>query len=221
MHRALAFAAASLIALPALADSDVRHAFDSSLPRAGARRVVVDIPAGEVIIRNGDSATIAVSGEVQRTFDGYRQREKQQAMVDDTTVVLIREGDAVRVARQFGPSAQSWTARSFHTAVRVHVAVPAGMDVEIGTRFGEVRIDGDFGDVDADLRAGEIRARLPRAPVRDLSASVRMGEVHVDSGDERVNNEGLFPRASRYHNEAGRTRVNLHTTAGEVHVQLR
>lgn len=215
-----ALAALSLLATAALADQEVRHPFSQSVRRGSIRRVVVDIPAGEIDIRNGASDTVAVSGEVRRSYDGYSLRNRQQAMVDDISVRLTVNGDEAVVERRFGPNAGSWSARSWHTGFRVRLELPSGTDVDLGTRYGEVHLDGDFGNVDVDLRAGEIHLRMPRSAVRSLNASVRVGEVHADLGDERVNNEGIFPGSTHFYNAAGRAVVNLHTTAGEVHVTL-
>ena len=221
MHRAFGITLiAGLLALPAIADDEVTHPFSVSVPRNGVRRVVIDIPAGEVVLRNGDNATITASGEARRNFDGYRRRAKNQEMVDDITAVIRMDGDQAIVERQYGPNAGSWTARSFHTNFKVRVEVPRGVDVEFGTKYGEVDVNGEFGDLNIDLRAGEIHLRTPRASVRDLRASVRVGEVHADLGEYRVSNEGVFPHTADYYNGSGRTRINVHATAGEVHVTL-
>jgi hypothetical protein len=212
--------AAGLLAFPALADDEVRHAFSASVPRGAVRRVVIDIPAGEVDIRNGDASTISISGEARRSFDGYRYRSRQQDVVDDITAVIRVAGDEAVIERRYGPNAGSWSARSFHTNFKVRVEVPRGTDVEVGTRYGELNVDGEFGDLDIDLRAGEAHVRTPRASVRDLQASVRVGEVHADLGEERVTNEGLFPGSTKYYNSNGRSRIRVHATAGEVHVTL-
>jgi hypothetical protein len=48
-----------------------------------------------------------------------------------------------------------------------------------------------------------------------------VGEVHARLGDSSVNNEGVFPGRVRWENPSGgRGRISLHTTAGEIHVQL-
>jgi hypothetical protein len=221
MRNAIGLAlAAGLLALPALADEEVRHPFSASVPRGAVRRVIIDIPAGEVDVRNGDGSKISISGEARLSFDSPRHYAERQAAIDDVTAVVRIAGDEAFIERQFGPSARGWSFRNFRTNYRIRVEVPRGMDVELGTRYGEVRIEGEFGDLDVDLRAGEIKVRTPRAAVRDLQASVRVGEVHADFGDQRVSNEGLFPGATSYHNSNGRSRIRVHTTAGEVHVRL-
>ena len=222
MHIRLTLAAAALVlvAAGAAADEEVTHTFSASVPRAGIRRVVIDIPAGEVKVRNGAPGSIAVSGEVTRGYDGWRRRAKEQHIADDISAEIHVHGDEAVVRRRYGPSAQSWSARSFHSGFDVRVDVPPGVDIVLETKYGEVDIDGTFGNIECDLRAGEIHVRTPRANVRDLRASVRVGEVHADTGEESVEKEGLFPGSMTWVNAAGKSDMYVHTTFGEVHVTL-
>ena len=219
MRTRLFILALLLTAGAALAD-EVTHPFSAAAPRGHARRVVIDIPAGEVRIRNGAGDRIAVNGTAERHFDGHRRRSKEQQIVDDISAEVVGNGDEAIVRRRFGPNAQSWSARSFHSSVDVTVEMPPGVDVELTTRYGAVDIDGAFGSIDTDLRAGEVHVRTPRSNVRDLTASVSIGEVHTYFGDHYIENEGVFPRVARFHNAAGRSDVNVRSTFGEVHVTL-
>jgi len=209
-----------LVAGAALADEEVTHSFATAAARGHVRRVVIDIPAGEVRIRNGAANRIAVSGTSKRHFDGYRRRAKEQQITDDISAEVVISGDEAIVRRHFGPAAQSWSARSYHSEVDVTVEIPPGVDVDLATRYGSIDIEGAFGNIDTDLRAGEVHVRTPRANVRDLNASVSIGEVHTYFGDHYIENEGVLPRAAHFHNAEGRSAVNVHTTFGEVHVTL-
>jgi hypothetical protein len=212
--------AALLVTGAALANEEVTHSFATTASRAHVKRVVIDIPAGEFRIRNGAADRIAVNGSSIRHFEGYRRRAKEQQIADDISVEIAINGDEAIVRRHFGPNAQSWSARSYHSAVEVTVELPPGLDVELATRYGSINIDGAFGSIDTDLRAGEVHVRTPRANVRDLYASVSIGEVHTYFGDRYIENEGVFPRAAHFHNAGGRSDVNVHSTFGEVHVTL-
>ena len=213
-------AAVLLVAGAALANEEVTHSFAASAARGHVRRVVIDIPAGEFRIRNGAADRIAVSGTSTRHFEGYRRRAKEQQIADDISAEVVISGDEAIVRRHFGPNAQSWSAKSFHSAVDITVELPPGVDVDLSTRYGSVDIDGAFGNIDTDLRAGEVHVRTPRANVRDLIASVSIGEVHTYFGDHYIENEGVLPRSARFHNAGGRSDVSVHTTFGEVHVTL-
>src|SRR5437764_11263132 len=220
MRQLLIFAVAGSITAAAFADAEVSHPFKSSVPRAGIRRVIVDIRAGEISLRNGSSDRISISGESRREYDGYRQRDKQQRIVDDIGAEVFTNGTEALIRPKFGPNASSWSARSWHTNYHVTVEVTRGMDVDIETRYGELNLDGDFGNLNADLRAGEIQARMPRASVHELNASVRIGEVHTDFGIDREDHEGILPGSTHFINAGGRSHINLHTTVGELHVTL-
>ena len=219
MRTALIAATALLAAASARAGDRVTHDFSSSAPRGSVRRIVVDIPAGDVNLRNGTGDRINVTGSVKRDYDG--DRERQQRVVDDISVEIYTSPTEAVVRRKLGPRAQGWSARN-NSDYRVTIEVPPGLDVVLETKYGDVDIDGHFGSVTCDLRAGEIHAAFPREAVRDLTASVRVGEVHASVGDRRIDNEGVFPRAAKWTNPAGgQSSVNLHTTAGEVHVTLK
>jgi hypothetical protein len=221
MRKSLFVTLALLLAAgAALANDEVTHPFSSAAASGHVRRVVIDIPAGEVRIRNGAADRITVNGTSHRHFDGHRRRSKEQQIVDDISAEVVVNGDEAVVRRRFGPNAQSWSARSFHSSVDLTVELPAGVDIEVTTRYGAVNIDGAFGSIDTDLRAGEVQVRTPRSNVRDLTASVSIGEVHTYFGDHYIENEGVFPRVARFHNASGRSDVNVRSTFGEVHVTL-
>jgi hypothetical protein len=215
--RRLVLAVALVIALPAAADS-VRHRFESSVSRDGVRRVVIDIPAGDVDIRNGDGDTIRISGYVSRNPDSDRNRAKEQRIVDDASVEIVARDKEAVVQRHFGPQAQGWRAGMFSN-YHIAVDVPRGIDIDVRTKFGDLTIDGSFGDIDVDMRAGDVTVRLPKKDIRQLNASARVGDVHARLGDETIEHDG-FPGNTRYANPAGKTIVNVHVTAGDLNVTL-
>lgn len=208
-----------LAAAPLAAAPRVRHAVSASVPLGEIRRIVIAIPTGDVTLRNGASDRISVSGYASREPDGTRSREKQQRIVDDVSVEIVVTGAEAVVRRHFGPEAKGFSGETF-TSFRVTIEIPPGLAADVKTKYGDVRIEGTFGDLDVDLRGGEIRARLPRMSVRELRASCRVGEVRTTIGDEITEREGLFPGTTRYLNPAGKSHVTLHVTAGEVTVVL-
>lgn len=195
MKPLLAFCVLSLAAGSASAD------YKASVPRGNVQRVVVAVPAGEIVVRNGAADRISI--------DGYAERHDE--IVDDTKLEIVVKGTDATIRRTSAPSFTSYT---------VTIEVPAGTSIDLGTKYGEVRMEGTFGDVDVDLNAGEIRLRTPRAQVKELNASVTVGEVHTNLGDRTVSREGLFPGRTHWSNPTGKSSVDLHTTAGEVRVTL-
>jgi hypothetical protein len=208
-----------LLAPAALADDDVEHSFQTSVPRGQVQRVVIDIPFGEFTVRNGAANAITVAGIASRDYEGSRERAWAQQIVNDTSVEITVDGTEAVVRRKFGPKAQSWRAKKF-TGIDVKVDLPPGLDVKFETGAGEIDVAGHFGDLDIDLTAGEIDVRMPRSTVRELNASCRIGEVRTNLGTEVISREGIFPGKTHFYNAAGRGHVNVHTTFGEVRVTL-
>ena len=218
MRAALVLTASLLFTTAALA-ADVEHAFQSAIPRGGVQRVVIDIPFGSFKVRNGTAARLAVSGVASRDYDSAKERAWAQKVVNHTDVELHVEGADVVVRRRFGRDAQSWRAKKF-TDISLNLDLPPGIDVRFETAAGEIDMIGDFGDVHIDLRAGEVKLRVPRSRVRELNASCRIGEVRTNLGNEIVTREGILPGRTHFFNAAGKSHVDVHVTAGEVDVAL-
>ena len=216
MRRALVAAVSLMVATTAAAD--VMHPVSASVPRAKIQRVIVDIPSGEINVRNGASDRIRVSGVVRRESDD--EGEQQQRIVNDIDVEIFVDNEDALIRRKFGRQADSWRARTWHTNYHLTIEVPRGVGVDVETKYGELTLEGEFGNIDADLRAGEIHLRTPRASVKELNASVRIGEVHTDFGEDREDHEGILPGTTHFINANGRSRINVHTTVGELHVTL-
>lgn len=213
-------AAVLLAAASAFADESVTHQFSATRARGGVRHVVIDVPAGEVHVRNGAPGAIVATGSVRRDYDDESDRVKQQRVVDDIGVEIFVSNDTALISRKLGEHARGWSARN-NSEYRVEVDVPPGLDVDVQTHAGEVHFDGTFGSLHTDLRAGEIHANIARANVRDLMASVRIGEVHANTGDQQIDNEGVLPKEVHWVNpNGGQSKIDLHTTVGEVHVKL-
>jgi hypothetical protein len=208
-----------LLATSVLADTRVIHSFSAATERGNARRVIIDIPAGDVTVRNGAGDRIVVTGHAERRAEGGRSRDAQQRLVDEAEIALVRSADGITLQRHFGPHADNW--RKKFTTYSVTVEVPAALSVDVRTYAGDVRLDGDFGDVDVDLRAGDINVTMPRAAVRELNASCRIGDVVADFGDRTLRREGVFAGTAHFQNATGHSVVNVHATAGDVRVTLR
>jgi hypothetical protein len=218
MRKPLLLIASLLFATNVLA-RDAEHSFQAVVARGQVQRVVIDIPHGSFTLRTGAPGRLSLSGVASRDYDGTREAAWAQKIVNDTSVEFYLNGSEAIVRRKFGRNAQSFRAQKF-TGIDLRLDLPAGMDVSFETSAGEIDVAGDFGDIDIDLRAGEVDVRVPRAKVRELNASCRIGEVRTNLGREVVTREGILPGRTRYYNSAGKTHVNAHTTVGEVRVTL-
>ena len=211
-------AAAFLTASTTLANREVVHEFRSSAPAGAVRTVVIDVPVAEMVIRNGNSSTISVEGDARREYDDKGERESRQRSVDDASVDLEVRGAVAQIKRKFGPQAGGWG--SSHIKFTVTVELPAGVNIDVRQKIGELRVDGSYGKIDVAMKIGEVRLRTPRANVRELSASTTVGEVHADTGDRSLAREGIFAGATRWRNESGKSSVTIELSIGEIHVQL-
>lgn len=218
MRRSL-FLAASLLLASATFAADAEHSFQATAPRGKVERVVIDIPFGTFTIRNGSADRIALSGIASRDYDSAKEAKWAQEVVDDTSVEIYVNGPEAILRRKFGKKADSFRARKF-TGLDLRIELPAGVDVAFETSAGEVDLAGNYGNIDIDLRAGEVDLRIPKAAVRELKASCRVGEVRTHLGREVVTREGVFPGATKYFNAAGKNQVTVHVTAGEVDITL-
>jgi hypothetical protein len=218
MRHLLAFIAVVVLASPAFA-SDVEHAFQATAARGRVERVVIDIPFGSFTVRNGSPDRIALAGVASRDYDTPKEKKWAQEVVNDTSVEIYVSGAEAVIKRKFGKKADSWRARKF-TGMELRVELPAGVDVVFETSAGEVDLEGRYGNIDIDMRAGEIDMKIPRATVRELNASCRVGEVRANLGKEIITREGVFPGKTKYFNAAGKNHVSVHVTAGEVDITL-
>lgn len=218
MIRSLLAAGTILLATNAFG-ADVEHAFQTSVARGSVQRVVIDIPYGSFTVRTGAADRLSLSGIASRDYDGSKEKAWAQKVVNDTSVEFYVNGAEAIVRRKFGKDADSWRAQRF-TGLDLRFDLPPGIDIDFETSAGEVNLDGNFGDVDIDMTAGEIQARLPRATVRELNASCRVGEVRTNLGNEIVTKEGVLPGKTHFFNAAGKSHVNIHVTAGEIDVAL-
>jgi hypothetical protein len=200
--------AAMVLAATAFADE---RPFQSTVARGKVERVVIAIRAGDVKVRNGAADRISIHGTVRRDNNdsGSLDRLVPEIMVRGTTATVQPMSSPAR-----------WRHR-WNTNYEVVLEVPEGTSLQFETAAGEIALDGSFGDVGVDLWAGEITMKSPRNAVKELRASVRVGEVHTSFPDRRVDREGVFPGTTWWANAAGRGKVYLHTMAGDVNVDLR
>ena len=201
--RILLSLAAMALAGSALASE---RTFESTVQRGSVNRVVIAIRAGDVKIRNGAADHIVLRGRVRR--------DNEDPTALDRLVPGITVNGTTAIVQP--PARQGWK-----TGYDIYLEVPPGTSLQFETSAGDVDLDGSFGDVNVDLWAGDITMRSPRDAVKELSASVRVGEVHTNFPERRVDREGVFPGTTWYSNIAGRGTVYLHAAAGDVHVDLR
>lgn len=220
MRTTLIAAALLLSSATLFADQDVSRTFHTSIPRGAVTRLIIDIPAAEIFVRNGAADKLTASGEISRESDGEREREQNRKLLESMGVEIYVRGNEAVVRRRFTNDSDTWRNRTF-TEFKIDLEVPQGTSLQFETSYGEIKMDGRFGDIDIDLRAGEVDLHTRRVDVGELNASCRVGEVRADLGDRWVKREGVFPGKTHFINADGKHTVNIHVTAGEVDVTLK
>ena len=94
MRRTLFASVILLVSISAYADRVVTHHFESALRAPAVRRVIVEIPAGEVRIVNSTGNMVRVSGQSKRDYDRWDSRSEQQRIVDDVSAGVYEIGRA-------------------------------------------------------------------------------------------------------------------------------
>lgn len=143
---------------------------------AAKPRIIVDVFSGKITVDAG--AADAVKAEITKTCAG-ETREEAKANLKLIDVQMKQDGDTVRVtARRTtdnrGPVAgqsieeikRQFAARSADAVVHV----PAGASLELKTAFGDVKVHGLAGRVDAESASGTITVTGGKGEVKLLSS---------------------------------------------------
>ncbi|HVT46028.1 MAG TPA: hypothetical protein VMT00_16750 [Thermoanaerobaculia bacterium] len=207
-------------AASAASESLVTREFRSSVPRSGTLRLVIDLPPSEVTIGNGPSGTIEAFGTVSRAYGKAADIAVAQQIVDDSSVRIDIQGTRAIIRRHLGPAAQGRRARRTKSDFKVTLLVPEGMHVELRQKAGEVKIAGAFGNILVRMRAGDVSIAVPKRTIKELIASVRVGDVTTNLGDRIISREGFFAGKTHFFNEGGNSILDVRLTAGNVDINL-
>jgi hypothetical protein len=204
--------------LPLLADDEVSHPFQNSVPSSGVNRVVVEIPVAELQIVTAHSGDIGVSGTARREYDSDSKSHDQQ-IADESSVTVRMRGRTAYVEPSYRGSAGSWRNRR-GTKFNVKITLPDNLPIDVDQDVGEISINGATGDLNLGVDVGEVRLQMPKKSVRELNASATIGEVKTNLPDRTITREGFFAGATTFINDNGRSTVKMHVRIGEIHIDL-
>jgi rhodanese-related sulfurtransferase/DUF4097 and DUF4098 domain-containing protein YvlB len=153
-----------------------------------APNVVVEVFNGNITV--DAAAEGAVEVEVTKTALG-ETREDAQANLELIAVQMQQEGDTIRIAAKGVDDGKEGDPQSIEYAKRqvsarsadVVVKVPASAALELRTSFGEVKVVGIAGDVDAKSDSGSVAASGGKGALRLASD---FGDVTVDGQNTAV-----------------------------------
>ncbi len=203
----------------ASAATEVTHKFESAVNAAAIVRVMIEVPVGEVHVRNSTTNRIELSGTFRREYERASEVTAAQRVVDGSSVEIKVSGARAVIRPVYKSAASKWRRRR-GTELQINVAIPPGTHLEIRQTAGTATLDGRFADVDVSVRAGDIQARFPKKTIKQLDAKTLLGQVETNFPDETVTREGLFPGGTHFEGGQGDSTVRLHTRAGKIKVEL-
>lgn len=215
--------AVSIILIPMLTNADgvAVHEVRSEAPAAGIRRVRIELPSSELVIRNGSTERILIHGEVRRPYGNEAERERAKAFIEDISIMIDSKASRAVIRRVYGPNASGYWQRRKQTDYTLTIELPTGTHVELHQSAGSIDLSGRFGDVDIGLRAGQIRIEMPQADIKEVFAKTKIGEVKTTMGDRVVTREGFFPGATHFYSDTGDGVIRATLHVGEIEIILR
>lgn len=208
------------LAPAAFAAQNVTHDFRAVRPSKGILRVQINIPAAELDVQNTIGDQIEVFGTATRAWEEASEQARAQQIVNSSGAAITVEGTRAFVKRSFGDGAQGRSSQGSQTRFTVHVRLPKGMHVEVRQLAGQVDLTGTFGDINVEMRSGDVNVVVPRREVHELEARATAGDVTTNLGTQIIEREGLFAGKTRFLNASGRSDLSVMVTVGNIDIQL-
>jgi hypothetical protein len=202
------------------ATNTATHAFETATEARGVLRVILELPAGEVKIVNGPANRISIRGTATKEYRKEKEAARAQRVADATSMNVAIHGSRAVLTPQFDRRIERGR-RDRDTVMKLEIAVPKNVHLEVRQKVGELDVDGDFGDITVGMRVGEVTIRVPKRSVRELNARTRIGEVRTNMGDRVVTREGFFPLGTEFFNEGGHALLKVALGIGEIRIDLR
>jgi DUF4097 and DUF4098 domain-containing protein YvlB len=160
---------------------------DETFDAAGLIAIEVNTRSGSIALRGADQGQVIVHAE--KHVRGPSQ-EKAEAFAKEVVVRVEREGNRLRVRTE-----HPRPPLGYGVSVSYDIAAPGGVDADLRTSSGGIRVEAIEGVVKAETASGGIR----------LQGGARMADLHTSSGGIHV--EGI----------AGAVRAR--TSSGGIEIQ--
>lgn len=211
---------ALVLALPAVAaQTTVKHDFRSAISSEGVSGIIIDLDSADVEVTTGTTSTIETWGTIEKRYRKTTQIGAAQTAVDASEIGIRLTGPRAILEKRFGTGAATRSARA-DLVYKVHVRVPAGTNVEVRQKNGDIRILGSLGDVIVRLNSGTVSIESPKSRVKEVFARARAGKVTTNLGDRLVSSKGLFAGATHYYNAGGRGTISVMLRFGDIDIVL-
>lgn len=211
MKKLIPFAAAALLAaLPASADEVVRK-LDGRFSAAGASRILLDFPVGELIVEAGSGREVEVHVELE--CDGVRKSRCTEA----ARKVELVGGTGGKLSVRL----KNWPRNGDHGLEGVfRVTVPRDLPLTADLGVGEMRISGLEADLSADLGVGDVTVTMPESAVAEVRLNAGVGGATLSAGGRDIAGKGFVGKELDWDEGSGKARVKVDCGVGEASVRL-
>ena len=179
---------------------------EETIDGAGLTAVEVETKSGSIALHGADQGQVVVRAE--KRVHGLSQ-DKAEAFAKEVVVRIEREGDRLRIHTDHPRPSLGYS-----VSVSYDVTAPGGVDADLHSSSGGIRVEAIEGAVKAKTSSGGIR----------LQGAARMADLHTSSGG--IHAEGIAG-AVRARTSSGGIEVqggsgyaNLHSSSGGVKARL-
>ena len=197
----------------------VEHPVHATADASMVTNIVIEIPASSLVITTHADRNVVADGLAIRSFRGEKNRAKTESLVREAGLSMTRRGRTLYIERDLGRGGRFWNSPNA-TQFELALQIPAGMPVELRQNAGEIDLDGDFGDLDVRLGAGDVSLRMPERLLGQLDAATTVGELTTDLGTRIVEKSGVMAGSTTFISPHGGSNVRLRVRAGTIDVQL-
>lgn len=181
-----------------MADKESRH-WDMNLGTEGVKHVRIDLSMSEVNVTAGKSSNFHadVTKEVEKPLDA-----DERDWLEKNWIEARRVGDTIIFSEVSNQKPKLTGKKGHQIDLKVNIEMPKGLDADVALQAGELNLKGDYGvvkgqvsagqlttsdfrsdSIDFDVQAGEVDATLAKAPRRDSSISVGVGQIDLNLKD--------------------------------------
>jgi len=206
---------------------EVSHTERMEFPAHGTLRLTNSVGVLTVETWNRPDIEITTVKSTKKELDPA-DRDKGKQMLDQVRITSEKRGDEFVIAttfpyRRFPPPYPFDKDMSFYPAARdvnfdleYHIKVPADARIVVNHTIGEVNIDGAPGDIQANLRQGEIMLHLPQDERYDIHAGSTFGHVDNDYAGEQKRRGWVLGHRVTAADPMARHKLDLKVTFGNI-----
>jgi hypothetical protein len=207
-------ALAAAVALPAVAaagGTEIRT-LTGSVSAAGAERVEVDAPVGELHVEGAATSTVAARVVVRCDKPVKAECRRKAEAIE---LAATADGERVRVTLRGWPKGGN-----DGLTLSLAVTMPSDLALVAELGVGELVVRGVEAGARLELGVGEMRIEAPAASVRRADLEVGVGGASLHVGGRRIEGKGFLGREIDWTSGRGRHLIDAEVGVGEIEVRL-